>query len=80
MNLKKNIASKLNGAIRRTHWFNDELFPDCRKFWNYNTFNTDVINLGSTSGYYAFDYEGLQICGGAILHFDTIRCRATKPY
>lgn len=64
MNLKKKIASKLNGAIRRTHWFNDELFPDCRKFWNYNTFNTDVINLGSTSGYYAFDYEGLQICGG----------------
>ena len=64
MNLKKNIASKLNGAIRRTHWFNDELFPDCRKFWNYNTFNTDVINLGSTSGYYAFDYEGLPIKGG----------------
>lgn len=64
MNLKKKIASKLNGAIRRTHWFNDELFPDCRKFWNYNTFNTDVINLGSTSGYYAFDYEGLPIKGG----------------
>ena len=64
MNLKKKIASKLNGAIRCTHWFNDELFPDCRKFWNYNTFNTDVINLGSTSGYYAFDYEGLPIKGG----------------
>ena len=64
MNLKKKIASKLNGAIRRTHWFNEELFPDCRKFWNYNTFNTDVINLGSTSGYYAFDYEGLPIKGG----------------
>ena len=64
MNLKNKIASKLNGAIRRTHWFNDELFPDCRKFWNYNTFNTDVINLGSTSGYYAFDYEGLPIKGG----------------
>ena len=64
MNLKKKIASKLNGAIRRTHWFNEELFPDCRKFWNYNTFNTDVLNLGSTSGYYAFDYEGLPIKGG----------------
>lgn len=64
MNIKHKIASKLNGAIRRTHWFNEELFPDCRKFWNYNTFNTDVINLGSTSGYYAFDYEGLPIKGG----------------
>ena len=63
MNLKKKIASKLNGAIRRTHWFNEELFPDCRKFWNYNTFNTDVINLGSTSGCHAFDYEDLPIRG-----------------
>lgn len=64
MSIKHKIASKLNGVIRRTHWFNEELFPDCRKFWNYNTFNTDVINLGSTSGYYAFDYEGLPIKGG----------------
>ena len=64
MSIKHKIASKLNGAIRRTHWFNDEFFPDCRKFWNYNTFNTDVINLGSTSGYYAFDYQGLEIWGG----------------
>lgn len=64
MSIKHKIASKINGAIRRTHWFNEELFPDCRKFWNYKTFNTDVINLGSTSGYYAFDYEGLPIKGG----------------
>ena len=64
MSIKHKIASKINGAIRRPHWFNEELFPDCRKFWNYNTFNTDVINLGSTSGYYAFDYEGLPIKGG----------------
>ena len=61
MSIKHKIASKLNGAIRRTHWFNEELFPDCRKFWNYNTFNTDVINLGSTSGCHAFDYEDLPI-------------------
>lgn len=80
MSIKHKIASKINGAIRRTHWFNEELFPDCRKFWEYNKFNTDVINLGSTSGFYAFDYEGLKICGGAILHFDTIRCQVTKPY
>ena len=64
MSIKHKIASKINGAIRRTHWFKEELFPDCRKFWNYNTFNTDVIHLGSTSGYYAFDYEGLPIKGG----------------
>lgn len=64
MSIKKKIGRKLNGAIRRTRWFNEEFMPDCSKFWNYNTFNTDVINLGSTSGYYAFDYKGLQIEGG----------------
>lgn len=63
MSVKHKIAGKLNGAIRRTKWFNDVMFPDCRKFWEFNTFNTQVINLGSTSGYYAFDYEGLPVKG-----------------
>ena len=64
MSIKHKIAGKINGVIRRTRWFNEEMFPDCRKFWEYNKFNTDVINLGSTSGCHAFDYEGLPICGG----------------
>lgn len=64
MSLKKKIIGKLNAAIRRSYWFNEELFPDCRKFWSYKSFNTDIINLGSTSGLYAFDYNGLNICGG----------------
>ena len=63
MSIKKKIGNKLNGLVRRSHWFNEELFPDCQKFWKYNTFNTDVINLGSTSGCHAFNYEGLQIQG-----------------
>lgn len=64
MSIKHKIVGKINGVIRRTRWFNEEMFPDCRKFWEYNKFNTDVINLGSTSGCHAFDYEGLPICGG----------------
>lgn len=64
MSVKQKILGKINGLVRRTRWFNEELFPDCRKFWEYNKFNTDVINLGSTSGCHAFDYEGLPICGG----------------
>lgn len=63
MSIKHKIAGKLNGIIRRTHWFNEEMFPDCCKFWEYNKFNTDVINLGSTSGCHAFDYEDLPIRG-----------------
>ena len=64
MSIKHKIAGKINRAISRTHWFNEEMFADCRKFWEYNKFNTDVINLGSTSGCHAFDYEGLPISGG----------------
>lgn len=65
MSIKHKMAGKLNGLIRRTNWYNNEIFPDCRKFWEYNKFNTEVINLGSTSGFYAFDYEGLSDCVGA---------------
>lgn len=63
MNLKKKLKNKIIGLIKRGNWFNNILFPGCRKFWNYNTFNTDVINLGSTSAMNAFSYEGLQIKG-----------------
>ena len=37
MSIKKKIGNKLNGLVRRSHWFNEELFPDCQKFWKYNT-------------------------------------------
>lgn len=61
MSIKHKIGNKLNGLIRRTYWFKEEMFPDCQKFWQYNTFNTEVVNLGSTSAVYAFDYSGLDI-------------------
>lgn len=67
MNILKKIAKKIyhvvNALIRRGRWFNESKFPDCRKFWTYNTFNTEVVNLGSTSGLNAFSYEGLPIKG-----------------
>lgn len=63
MNVKKKMAHVVNAAIRRSYWFNEVLFPDCEKFWRYRTFNTDVVNLGSTSAVHAFDYEGLPLKG-----------------
>lgn len=63
MNMKKKMAHAVNAIVRRSYWFNDVLFPDCKKFWRYRTFNTDVVNLGSTSGLHAFDYEGLPLKG-----------------
>lgn len=59
MNLKQLIKRLAKKTLQRSYWYNNELFPDCEKFWTYSTFNTEVVNLGSTSGLYAFDYKGL---------------------
>lgn len=64
MSLKRKISHIANAFIRRGYWYNTILFPDCKKIWNYNVFNTDVINLGSTSALNAFNYEGLDIKAG----------------
>ena len=61
MNIKKKIEQKINGLIKRSYWYNNIMFPDCKKFWNQKTFNLDWINLGSNSGKYGFDYSDLNI-------------------
>lgn len=61
MSIKRKILKIFNILIRKGHWFNEVEFPSCYKFWVYNTFNTEVVNLGSTSALYAFNYEGLSI-------------------
>ena len=63
MSLKKKIKNKIDSFIRNSHWYSEVLFPDCKKFWTYNTFNTEVVNLGSTSALYAFNYDNLPIKG-----------------
>ena len=52
-----------NAVIRKGYWYNNTFFPECQKFNQYNTFNTKVINLGSSSAVAAFDYDGLNIRG-----------------
>ena len=61
MSIKSKVSSVLNGMIRKGYWFNNTLFADCRKFWSYRDFNTEVMNLGSTSAVNAFCYEGLNV-------------------
>ena len=61
MNIKRKILNLLSRIVRRGYWYNNTLFPDCKKFWSYKTFNTEVVNLGSTSGVYAFNYEDLDL-------------------
>lgn len=57
------LSKYLNALIRRGYWYNNILFEDCKKFWSYKQFNTDVINLGSTSAVCAFDYSGINVRG-----------------
>lgn len=59
MSVKKKLGNFLSRIIRRGSWYNNILFPDCKKFWEYRVFNTDIVNLGSTSALYSFNYDGL---------------------
>ena len=74
MSIKKKIKGLLTRIIRRGYWYNNVLFPDCKKFWNYNIFNTDVINLGSTSAVNAFLYDTIPLkCANWALSTNPLR-------
>lgn len=53
------IKRVLNKLARRSYWYNHIAFGDCSKFWNHQTFDLDVVNLGSSSSVAAFDYSGI---------------------
>lgn len=63
MSLIRKIYNKANALVKKTHWYRDVMFQDCEKFWKYKTFNTDVVNLGSTTSVCAFDYSDLPVKG-----------------
>lgn len=50
-----------NAVVRRGYWFNHRFLPETQKFERYRTFDTEVVNLGTTSSLHAFNYEGLGI-------------------
>lgn len=51
-----------NKVVRHTKWY-EQYWNGVQKFWYLKRFNLDVVNLGSNSGKYAFDYEGLDVAG-----------------
>lgn len=57
MSISSKIQNGLNKLVRRSYWYNNIAFSDCRKFWKHKTFDMDVVNLGSTSALAAFDYS-----------------------
>ena len=56
MSISGIIQRLLNKLARRSYWYNHIEFADCQKFWLHNTFDLDVVNLGSSSALAAFNY------------------------
>lgn len=61
MSILRKIFRKVNGLLRRSYWVNEVVFPDCKKFWNHNTYGLELVNLGSSSAKYGFNYDGVDI-------------------
>lgn len=62
MSIFRKILSKSNAVAKKySHWYNEEIFSDCGKFWRHSEFDLEVINLGSSSAKNCFNYSGLRI-------------------
>lgn len=61
MKIKQLFFRKTNSLIKKSRWYNNELFAGCKKFWNLKDFDLDVVNLGSTNSYYGFDYSDVNL-------------------
>ena len=61
--MKEYIKRSANNIIKKTHWYNEVLFKDCRKFWDLKDEQFDVVNLGSGSGTYDFCYDDCGLKG-----------------
>lgn len=61
MSIVRKIRKAANMIVRQSYWFKEVCFSGCSKFWSYNKFNTKIVNLGSTSSLYAFNYEDLNV-------------------
>lgn len=59
--MKKRIKEIVNRAIKKSYWYNEIAFKDCRKFWEIKGSQFDVVNLGSSSGVYDFDYRDVNL-------------------
>ena len=60
--LMNKLINRINVLIKHSYWYNCVQFSDCQKFWGQNNFNLDLVNLGSSSGKYAFNYDGYYKC------------------
>lgn len=59
---KRKIKRLVNQELCKTSWYAN-LWNGVEKFWNFHSFNLDIVNLGSGAGYYAFNYEDSGVKG-----------------
>lgn len=57
------LVNKINAIVKRSRWYNFNAFLGCRKFWQLRKFDLEVVNLGSSASYYAFDYSAVAVKG-----------------
>lgn len=51
----------LNKRLKKSYWYKNILFKDCEKFWHIQDEVYDIVNLGSNSGVYDFDYTNISL-------------------
>ena len=60
----RNIIDRIaNRIIVKTVWYREEFWKGTTKFWNISSCDYDVVNLGSNTGKYAFNYDNMPIKG-----------------
>ena len=57
------INKVLLRIARQSDWYNNIVFQDCTKFWGIRDYDIDIINLGSNSAKFAFDYSDCNLTG-----------------
>ena len=57
------INKTINRLLLKTEWYREIYWKGTTKFWSMRSCDYDIINLGSNSGKYAFNYEHLPIKG-----------------
>lgn len=61
MSIGIKIRNRLNSIVRKSYWFNQIAFSDCQKFWDHDEYNLDLVNLGSSSAKFGFDYSDIDL-------------------
>lgn len=61
--IKSFINRATNKLILRTDWYKNGYWKGTTKFWTISSCDYEIINLGSNSGVFSFNYEGLPIKG-----------------